>query len=133
MTLAVPDRTLEPGSVQVLYPSEAYLFPTRSCPFCGKPVGVTQTRCPYCRESIPAANAVAKRVNSVHSFEGRKYMRRGFLYALLAGIIYFFAAGYSGMTLPVAVPPFVNQILTPLLFLAGLGMILYGTFLYLRA
>jgi len=112
------------------------LFPTRSCPFCGKPVGVTLTRCPYCRESIPAANAmnaVKARVNSVQSFEGRKYMRRGFLYALLAGIIYFFAAGYSGMTLPVAVPPFVNQILTPLLFLAGLGMILYGTFLYLRA
>ncbi|HLZ12828.1 MAG TPA: hypothetical protein VKP58_09590 [Candidatus Acidoferrum sp.] len=108
------------------------MFPTRSCPFCGKPVGVTQTRCPYCRESIPAA-AVAPRVNRVQTFAGRNYMRRGFLYALLAGIIYFFAAGYSGMTLPVAVPPFVNQILTPLLFLAGLGMILYGAFLYLRA
>ena len=109
------------------------MFPTRSCPFCGKPVGITLTRCPYCRETIPAANATVKRVNSVHTFEGRNYMRRGFLYALLAGIIYFFAAGYSGMTIPVAVPPFVNQVLTPLLFLAGLGMILYGAFLYLRA
>jgi len=47
-----------------------------------------------------AADAVVKRVNSVQTFEGRKYMRRGFLYALLAGIIYFFAAGYSGMTIP---------------------------------
>jgi hypothetical protein len=60
-------------------------------------------------------------------------MRRGFLYALLAAIIHFFAAGYSGMNLPIAVPPFVTQVLTPLLFLAGLGMILYGTFLYLRS
>jgi len=133
LTLRVRDRTLEPGSVQSPIPREAHLFPTRSCPFCGKPVGVTLTRCPYCRETIPAANAAVKRVDSVHTFEGRKYMRRGFLYALLAGIIYFFAAGYSGMTIPVAVPPFVNQVLTPLLFLAGLGMILYGAFLYLRA
>ena len=51
----------------------------------------------------------------------------------MAGVIYFFAAGYSGMTLPVAVPPFVNQVLTPLLFLAGVGMMLYGAFLYLRS
>ncbi len=78
-------------------------------------------------------NAVKARVNSVQSFAGRKYMRRGFLYSLLAAIIYFFAAGYSGMSLPIAVPPFVNQVLTPLLFVAGLGMILYGAFLYLRA
>ena len=109
------------------------MFPTRSCPFCGKPVGVTLTRCPYCREAIPAASAVSARVNRVTSFEGRKYLRRGFLYALMAGVIYFFAAGYSGMTLPVAVPPFVNQVLTPLLFLAGVGMMLYGAFLYLRS
>lgn len=106
---------------------------TRSCPFCGKPVGLMLTRCPYCREAIPAANAVATRVNSVKSFQSRQYMRRGFLYALLAGIVYFFAAGYSGMTLPIHVPEIVAQLLTPLLFVAGLGMMLYGGFLYLRA
>jgi hypothetical protein len=105
----------------------------RSCPFCGKPVGFTLNRCPYCRESFPAANSGAARVNPVKSFEGRKYMRRGFLYALLAGIIYFFVGGYSGMTLPFPVPDLVPHVLTPLLFLAGVGMILYGGFLYLRA
>lgn len=105
----------------------------RSCPFCGKPIGFTLNRCPYCREAIPTGGAVAKKVNSVQTFEGRKYLRRGFLYSLLAGIIYFFAGGYSGMNIPVPIPDLVPHVLTPLLFLAGLGMMLYGGFLYLRA
>lgn len=105
---------------------------TRSCPFCGKPVGITLDRCPYCREAIPRASTVATRVNNVQTFQGRKYMRRGFLYALMAGVIYFFAGGYSGMNIPVPIPAAVPQILAPLLFAAGLGLILYGFFLYLR-
>ncbi len=57
-------------------------------------------------------------------------IRRGLLWALLAGVIHYFASGHSGLTLPFAVPSFVTQYFTPLLFLAGLGMVLYG--LYLR-
>ena len=60
-------------------------------------------------------------------------MRRGFLYMLLAGVIQFFAAGYSGMTLPVAVPPAVTLYLAPVVFLAGLGMLIYGMYLRTRS
>ncbi|GAC1636660.1 MAG: hypothetical protein NVS9B14_15780 [Candidatus Acidiferrum sp.] len=82
---------------------------------------------------MPSASNISTRVSNVHGFEGRKYMRRGFLYALMASVIYFFAAGYSGMTIPVHIPDFVNALLIPLLFAAGIGMMLYGGFLYLRA
>jgi hypothetical protein len=100
----------------------------RSCPFCGKQVAVTLYSCPFCRETIPQAIAV----KTTHSTEGRKYMRRGFLYALMAGVIYFFAGGYSGMTLPFAIPTAVTQYLAPLLLVAALGLVLYGLFLYIR-
>lgn len=60
-------------------------------------------------------------------------MRRGFLYMLLAGVIQFFAAGYSGMTLPVQVPPLVSAYLAPTVFLAGLGLTLYGMYLRFAA
>lgn len=103
-------------------------MPKRSCPFCGKQIETTAVRCPFCREDMPQAVAY----KTYHSAQGRKYMRRGFLYALMAGVIYFFAGGYSGMNLPFPVPPAVNQIFTPLLFAAGLGLILYGLVLYIR-
>jgi hypothetical protein len=52
---------------------------------------------------------------------------------LLAGVIYYFAGGHSGLKLPVEVPGFVNMYLTPLLFLAGVGMALYGLFQQIRS
>lgn len=107
-------------------------MPKRSCPFCGKAVETTLASCPFCREAIPAASSVAARTSSVLTFQGRKYMRRGFLYALMAGVIYFFAGGYSGMTLPVPIPPSVTQIFAPLLLALGLGLVVYGFFLYIR-
>lgn len=60
-------------------------------------------------------------------------MRRGLLYILLAAIIHYFAAGYSGYPLPITVPAFVTAYLTPLLFLGGVGFELYGIFLYIRS
>ena len=47
---------------------------------------------------------------------------------LLAAVIQYFAGGYSGMHLPVAIGSFVSSYLAPLLFLAGLGFTLYGLF-----
>lgn len=102
----------------------------RACPFCGKPVGATLDRCPFCREAIAQARPAA--ASGGGSLQGRVYIRRGLLWALLAGVIYYFAGGHSGLHLPVDVPPFVNQILTPLLFLAGAAMALYGVFLSLK-
>jgi len=59
-------------------------------------------------------------------------IRRGLLYMLLAGVIHYFAAGYSGVALPVAVPSMVTQYLTPILFLCGLSLGLYGVYLFAR-
>ncbi len=85
-------------------------------------------RCPECREAVPQVRLSA-RPRTV----GREQMRRGFLYMLLAGVIQFFAAGYSGMTLPIAVPPVVTAYLSPVVFLSGLGLLIYGIYLRFRS
>src|SRR5262252_369383 len=102
----------------------------RNCPFCGKPVAVKLERCPHCREAIPK---VQVSVPSGSSAGGRANIRRGLLWALLAGVIYYFAGGHSGLKLPVEVPGFVNSYLTPMLFLGGAGMALYGLLQRIRS
>jgi hypothetical protein len=100
----------------------------RGCPFCGKPIRVDATQCPICREAVPEVR-VAR-----HPFaaESRVRIRRGLLYLLLAAIIHYFAGGYSGFTLPVTVPPAITAYGTPALALCGLGLVVYGVYLYLR-
>ena len=97
----------------------------KSCPFCGKPVSVSLDRCPFCREAIPTVSMSAR---SEGSTNGSANIRRGLLWTLLAGVIYYFAGGHSGLKLPVEVPGFVNMYLTPILFLGGAAMALYGLF-----
>jgi len=64
--------------------------------------------------------------------DGRQMMRRGLLAVLLAAVIHYFAAGYAmPLKLPVDVLPIVANVLSPLLFLGGLGLTVYG--LILRA
>jgi hypothetical protein len=103
----------------------------RSCPFCGKPVAESLNRCPYCREAIlhVAAGSGSRR----GSTEGGAFIRRGLLWVLLASVIYYFAGGHSGLTLPFSVPAFVMFYLVPLLFLAGVGTALYGAYLRFRS
>jgi ABC-type thiamin/hydroxymethylpyrimidine transport system permease subunit len=48
---------------------------------------------------------------------------------LLAAVIHYFAAGYSAMTLPFPINPLLTVFLSPLLFLSGLSLTLYGLFL----
>jgi hypothetical protein len=48
---------------------------------------------------------------------------------LLAAVIHYFVAGYSAMDLPIPIAPVVVAYLTPLLFLGGLGLTLYGFYL----
>lgn len=50
---------------------------------------------------------------------------------LLAAVIHYFAGGYSAMNLPFPITPVVTVYLSPLLFLSGLALTLYG--LYLRS
>jgi hypothetical protein len=58
-------------------------------------------------------------------------MRRGMLYMLMAAVIHYFAGGYSAMKLPVQITSLVTAYLSPLLFLGGFGLAIYG--LYVRA
>lgn len=99
----------------------------RPCVFCGKPIGVHVARCPFCREAIPKVQLSQRKGPS-----GGYQIRRGLLYMLLAGVIHYFAAGYGKpieIPLPAPMLPIVTQYLTPLLFLGGLGLALYGLFL----
>ncbi len=100
---------------------------SRPCVFCGKTMLSHLTRCPHCREDIPQVRVASSRAR----IGGREQIRRGLLYMLLAGVIQYFAGGYSGLTPPVAVPPVVTTYLAPAVFLSGLGLLIYGY--YLRA
>jgi hypothetical protein len=99
---------------------------TRPCVFCGKSMLAHLNRCPHCREDIPKVQLSAR-----PRIGGRLQVRRGLLYMLLAGVIQYFAAGYSTLTLPIQVHPIVTAYLAPVVFLSGLGLLIYG--LYLRA
>jgi hypothetical protein len=88
-------------------------------------------QCPFCREAVPQVQ-LSRRTGP----DGRRQIRRGLLYMLLGGVIHFFAAGYGApfqIPLPVPVLPLVTQYLTPLIFLGGLGLTLYGLFLRMRS
>lgn len=104
----------------------------RACPFCGKRIRVGVMQCPYCREATPQVH-VATRARAASSDEGNAKIRRGLLCILFGGIVHYFAAGYSGYTLPVTVPPAVTTYGTPLIFALGFGLLLYGLILHLRS
>jgi len=101
---------------------------TRQCVHCGKPVRTHLRQCPFCREMIPEVPR-PRRLGS----DGRREIRRGLLYMLLATVIYYFAGGYSALKLPLAISPAVTTYLSPLLFLSGLGLSLYGLVLRFRS
>lgn len=108
-------------------------MPDRVCPFCGKQISVQLDRCPFCREDVPrslTAPSAAPRASS--SGNARENIRRGLLWALLAGVLYYFASGSSPLKVPIPIPDFVTLYLIPLLFLAGLALALYGLFQSLR-
>ena len=84
-------------------------------------------RCPHCREDVPRVQLASRPPTTA----GRLQIRRGLLYMLLAGVIQYFAGGYSSFAVPVGVPPVVTAYLAPVVFLSGLGLLLYG--FYLRA
>jgi hypothetical protein len=106
----------------------------RQCVYCGKVVTGLSPLCPYCREALPELKGAGVAAPSAPAgSDGRREVRRGLLYMLLAAVLHFFAGGYSGLTLPIAISPVVFQYLTPLLFLAGLGFALYGLILRMKS
>lgn len=101
----------------------------RQCVYCGKPIAVHLTQCPYCREMVPRVQ-----LSRTHGPGGGVQIRRGLLYMLLAAVIYYFAAGYAApLQLPVQIAPIVSTYLAPLLFLSGLGLALYGLILHAKS
>ncbi|HEY4816571.1 MAG TPA: hypothetical protein VIH67_04025 [Candidatus Acidoferrum sp.] len=99
---------------------------TRPCVFCGKSMLAHLNRCPHCREDVPRVQ-----LSSRPRTGGRREIRRGLLYMLLAGVIQYFAGGYSTFTLPIQVHPVITTYLAPVVFVSGLGLLIYG--FYLRA
>ncbi len=65
--------------------------------------------------------------------DGRREVRRGLLYMLLAAVIHYFVGGYSAMNPPFPINPVVTVYLSPLLFLSGLGLTVYGFYSRIRA
>ncbi len=102
----------------------------RQCIHCGKLVPVRATQCLYCRESLPELNV--RRAVVEAKPEGGPKIRRGLLYMVVAGVVQYYAGGYSGMKLPVQIDPVVFQYLVPILFLLGLGLVLYGLYLKMK-
>lgn len=52
-------------------------------------------------------------------------IRRGLLYMLLAVVVHYLLDRSGSLNLPFAVPP-ITLYLTPMMFLGGLGLALYG-------
>lgn len=95
----------------------------RQCPYCGKFAPADASHCPHCHEDLPVY-AVGR--PSYAPAGGGVEIRRGLLYMLLAAVFYFFAAGYSPLTFPLPYSAWLTDYALPLLFLAGLGLLLYG-------
>jgi ABC-type thiamin/hydroxymethylpyrimidine transport system permease subunit len=79
------------------------------------------TECPHCHAAMP--QIVVTEQEDTHR---SKQIRRGLLYVLLAAVIHYFAAGYSALPVPYPILPIVTVVLSPLLFLGGLGLVLHG-------
>jgi hypothetical protein len=105
---------------------------TQRCAYCGKQIAAHLTQCPFCREAVTSV-----KVKHYSGPDGNRQMRRGLLYMLLAAVIHYFAGGYGApfflIPLPAPMLPLVTQYLTPLLFLGGLGMAIYGFYLKIKS
>ena len=53
--------------------------------------------------------------------------RRGLLYALMSSLVYFFLGGYSTWMVYVKVSPIVQDVLAPMVFVAGIALALYAS------
>jgi hypothetical protein len=96
----------------------------RQCPHCGKFAAAYRTECPACHERFSKV-----RVTSAPRDEKKNIVRRGLAYMLLAAGVHYVIGGYGSVRLPFAVSPLVTMYLSPLLFLAGLALVIRGYYL----
>ena len=109
-------------------PSQGQRTTKRQCAYCGRFAPSHLIQCPDCRETLPQIAVV-----SPPPVKKRTEIRRGLLYMLLAAVIYYFAGGYSAMNLPFPINSIVTVYLSPLLFVSGLGLTIYGFYVGNRA
>jgi len=95
----------------------------RQCAYCGKPVLKNTTHCPHCREVLPQVRVAPAVV--VSRGNERSQILRGLLYMLLAVVVHYVLKRSGTLNLPFTVPP-ITLYLTPVMFLGGLGLALYG-------
>ncbi|HSC77498.1 MAG TPA: hypothetical protein VLB32_02945 [Candidatus Acidoferrales bacterium] len=103
-------------------------MPDVQCVHCGKAISDGSLQCPYCREDV-AAHAVLRHRRGLGAAEqGARWIRRGLLCMLLAGISYTLLGGHSPIpiTIPFEVAPWVMNYALPFLFIAGLGLAVFG-------
>lgn len=103
-------------------------MPDIQCVHCGKSISDELLLCPYCREDV-GHHAVLHRQRRLGAAElGARWIRRGLLFMLLAGVSYTLLGGHSPipLTIPFAVAPWVTEYALPFLFVAGLGLVVFG-------
>lgn len=93
----------------------------RQCGQCGRMAPVGLVECPHCKHELPPMPVLRK-----SSYTDGGVLRRGLLYMTLAAVTHYFAGGYSTIELPVQIPEFVTQYLTPAVFVLGLAFALVG-------
>jgi len=103
---------------------------TQQCSHCGKLIRRHSRQCPYCREEQAGVRPVSAAPQKAHTYG---HFRSGLLLMLLAAAVYYFAGGYSPLTLPGEITSPLLAYLVPVLFLSGLAMSLWGFFLRVRA
>ena len=102
-------------------------MPDIQCVHCGKMVSAHFTQCPHCREELTPF--VLRARSGLGSQEhAARWIRRGLLYMLLAGISYVLLGGHTPipLTIPFEVALWVMEYGLPFLFVAGLGLVVYG-------
>jgi hypothetical protein len=84
-------------------------------------------QCTHCGAKL--RQYVAEPAQRSHeAVDAQALIRRGLLWMLLAGSVYYFVAGPSPWELPFSVHPMLEGWVLPLLFLAGFGQMGYGVY-----
>jgi hypothetical protein len=98
------------------------------CANCGRLVSARFTHCPHCREELASRGVLRWRGRVGAAELGARWIRRGLLYMLLAGVGYVLLGGHSPIPLTIAfeVPDWLLNYALPFLFLGGLGLAVVG-------
>jgi hypothetical protein len=96
----------------------------RQCIHCGKLIRRGLAQCPYCREAQTEVSVTAQPIKT----GSRGYLRLGLLLILLAGVVQYFAGGYSPIELPPEITSAAVTYAVPVLGVGGAVLILYSLF-----